>query len=43
MAFLGFVVLQNKLKPETVPILAELQRAAIRSVMVTGGLGGPQV
>ncbi|XP_070810736.1 polyamine-transporting ATPase 13A3-like [Pituophis catenifer annectens] len=36
MTFLGFVLLQNKLKPETVPILAELRRAAIRSVMVTG-------
>ncbi|XP_070586132.1 polyamine-transporting ATPase 13A3-like isoform X2 [Erythrolamprus reginae] len=36
MAFLGFVVLQNKLKPDTVSILAELQRAAIHSVMVTG-------
>lgn len=37
MDFLGFVLLQNKLKPETVPILAELRRACIRSVMVTGG------
>uniref|UniRef100_A0A670J3W8 Cation-transporting ATPase n=1 Tax=Podarcis muralis TaxID=64176 RepID=A0A670J3W8_PODMU len=36
MDFLGLVVLQNKLKPETVPILAELQRARIRLVMVTG-------
>ncbi|XP_039180740.1 probable cation-transporting ATPase 13A3 isoform X1 [Crotalus tigris] len=36
MDFLGFVLLQNKLKPETVPILAELRRACIRSVMVTG-------
>ncbi|KAM3822026.1 polyamine-transporting ATPase 13A3-like isoform 5-T6 [Vipera latastei] len=36
MDFLGLVLLQNKLKPETVPILAELRRACVRSVMVTG-------
>ncbi|KAM6453284.1 polyamine-transporting ATPase 13A3-like isoform 2-T4 [Liasis olivaceus] len=36
MDFLGFVMLQNKLKPDTGPILAELRQACIRSVMVTG-------
>ncbi|KAJ7313297.1 hypothetical protein JRQ81_004585 [Phrynocephalus forsythii] len=36
MEFLGLVMLQNKLKPETVPVLAELRRACIRPVMVTG-------
>ncbi|XP_042331882.1 LOW QUALITY PROTEIN: polyamine-transporting ATPase 13A3-like [Sceloporus undulatus] len=36
MDFLGLVMLQNKLKPETVPVLAELRRACIRPVMVTG-------
>ncbi|XP_061444002.1 polyamine-transporting ATPase 13A3-like isoform X2 [Rhineura floridana] len=36
MEFLGLVILQNKLKPETVPVLAELHRARIRLVMVTG-------
>ncbi|XP_058876833.1 polyamine-transporting ATPase 13A3, partial [Acipenser ruthenus] len=36
MDFLGLVVLQNKLKPQTPPVLAELRRAGIRTVMVTG-------
>ncbi|XP_064408963.1 polyamine-transporting ATPase 13A3 isoform X2 [Latimeria chalumnae] len=36
MDFLGLIMLQNKLKPETVPVLGELRQAAIRSVMVTG-------
>uniref|UniRef100_A0A803T0S5 Cation-transporting ATPase n=1 Tax=Anolis carolinensis TaxID=28377 RepID=A0A803T0S5_ANOCA len=36
MDFLGLAMLQNKLKPETVPVLAELRRACIRPVMVTG-------
>nr|XP_056719148.1 polyamine-transporting ATPase 13A3-like [Euleptes europaea] len=36
MEFLGLVMLQNKLKAETVPVLAELRRACIRPVMVTG-------
>eukprot|EP00026_Physarum_polycephalum_P000939 Phypoly_transcript_00940.p1 GENE.Phypoly_transcript_00940~~Phypoly_transcript_00940.p1 ORF type:complete len:1154 (+),score=157.66 Phypoly_transcript_00940:517-3462(+) len=34
--FLGFIVLQNKLKPETSPIIAELKSAYIRPVMITG-------
>ncbi|XP_064185049.1 polyamine-transporting ATPase 13A3-like isoform X2 [Anguilla rostrata] len=36
MEFLGLLMLQNKLKPQTVPALAELHRANIRTVMVTG-------
>ncbi|XP_077171278.1 polyamine-transporting ATPase 13A3-like [Paroedura picta] len=36
MEFLGLVMLQNKLKAETVPVLEELRRACIRLVMVTG-------
>uniref|UniRef100_A0A8D2LHB1 Cation-transporting ATPase n=1 Tax=Varanus komodoensis TaxID=61221 RepID=A0A8D2LHB1_VARKO len=36
MDFLGFVILQNKLKPATAPALAELRRARIRCAMVTG-------
>ncbi|KAJ8416600.1 hypothetical protein AAFF_G00324780 [Aldrovandia affinis] len=36
MEFLGLLILQNKLKPQTVPVLAELHRAHIRTVMVTG-------
>ena len=34
--FLGFLILQNKLKPQTAPVLSELNRAGIQSVMVTG-------
>ncbi|XP_041093172.1 probable cation-transporting ATPase 13A3 [Polyodon spathula] len=36
MDFLGLVLLQNKLKPQTLPVLAALRRAGIRTVMVTG-------
>ncbi|KAJ8254750.1 hypothetical protein GJAV_G00196960 [Gymnothorax javanicus] len=36
MDFLGLLILQNKLKPQTVPVVAELHRANIRTVMVTG-------
>ncbi|XP_033641842.1 probable cation-transporting ATPase 13A3 isoform X2 [Asterias rubens] len=34
--FLGFLVLQNALKPETTPVIHELIAADIRTVMVTG-------
>ena len=34
--FLGFIVLQNKLKPETPPIITELKAASVRPVMITG-------
>ncbi|XP_078525906.1 polyamine-transporting ATPase 13A3-like [Lissotriton helveticus] len=36
MDFLGLIMMQNKLKAETVPVLEELRRACIRTVMVTG-------
>ncbi|KAI1882813.1 hypothetical protein AGOR_G00238780 [Albula goreensis] len=36
MDFLGLVIMQNKLKPETPGVLGELHRANIRTVMVTG-------
>ncbi|XP_043933277.1 polyamine-transporting ATPase 13A3-like [Protopterus annectens] len=36
MELLGLVMMQNKLKPQTMPVLQELRRACIRSVMVTG-------
>ncbi|GFV89948.1 probable cation-transporting ATPase 13A3 [Trichonephila clavipes] len=36
LEFLGLVVLENKLKPETIPALDTLKNADIRSVMVTG-------
>lgn len=36
MKFVGLVVLENRLKLETTPVIAELNRANIRNVMVTG-------
>lgn len=36
LIFLGFVILENRLKPETTEIIRELTNANIRSVMVTG-------
>ena len=36
LTFLGFLVMQNKLKPETTPVIEELHRASIKTVMVTG-------
>ena len=34
--FLGFIVMNNVLKPETTPIIQKLYKAKIRVVMVTG-------
>ncbi|KAJ8686576.1 hypothetical protein QAD02_022370 [Eretmocerus hayati] len=34
--FLAFVILENRLKPETMPVIAALNEAAIKVVMVTG-------
>lgn len=36
MDFLGLIIMQNKLKPETPTVLEDLHRANIRTVMVTG-------
>ena len=36
LKFLGLLVMENALKPETTPIIRELTRASIRTVMVTG-------
>ncbi|XP_066477686.1 probable cation-transporting ATPase 13A4 [Tiliqua scincoides] len=36
LTFLGLLIMENPLKPETRPILEELSTARIRSVMVTG-------
>jgi len=36
LVFLGLIVFENKLKPETAPIVRELHDADIRIVMVTG-------
>lgn len=37
--FLGLVLLQNKLKVETAPVLAALHQADITTVMITGKKG----
>jgi magnesium-transporting ATPase (P-type) len=36
LIFYGLLIMQNMIKPETTPIIAELTRAGIGSVMVTG-------
>lgn len=36
LTFLGFLIMQNTLKPETTPVIQELCDADIRTVMVTG-------
>ena len=36
LTFLGLLVMENRLKPETTPIIRQLKQAAIRTVMVTG-------
>lgn len=36
MTFLGFLVMQNSLKPETTQVIKELHDANMRQVMVTG-------
>ncbi|KAM4040342.1 putative cation-transporting ATPase 13A4 [Anomaloglossus baeobatrachus] len=36
MEFLGLLILENRLKPETKPVLEQLNAANIRTVMITG-------
>ncbi|XP_038078895.1 probable cation-transporting ATPase 13A3 [Patiria miniata] len=36
LTFLGLLIMQNQLKPETKPVIRELQDAGIRTVMITG-------
>ncbi|KAM4693456.1 putative cation-transporting ATPase 13A4 [Discoglossus pictus] len=36
LEFLGLLILENRLKPETKPVLQELRNANIRTVMITG-------
>ncbi|XP_063225948.1 polyamine-transporting ATPase 13A3-like isoform X2 [Bacillus rossius redtenbacheri] len=36
MTFLGLIIMQNSLKPETTPVINQLHRAKIRCLMVTG-------
>lgn len=34
--FLGLIIMQNALKPETIPVINELHSAQVRTVMITG-------
>ncbi|XP_063775362.1 probable cation-transporting ATPase 13A4 [Pseudophryne corroboree] len=36
LLFLGFLIMENKLKPETKPVIHELKSANIRTIMLTG-------
>ncbi|XP_033763289.1 probable cation-transporting ATPase 13A3 [Pecten maximus] len=36
LTFLGLLVMENRLKPETTPVIQDLKEANIRTVMVTG-------
>ncbi|XP_053567848.1 probable cation-transporting ATPase 13A4 [Bombina bombina] len=36
LIFLGLLILENKLKPETIPALSELNSALLRTAMITG-------
>lgn len=36
LQFLGFIVFENKLKPSTSTVIAELNRAGIHNIMCTG-------
>lgn len=41
LTFLGLLIMENRLKKETRPVLTELRQAHIRTVMVTGRQGKP--
>ena len=36
LVFLGLMVFENRLKPQTTPVIRTLRKANIRNVMVTG-------
>ena len=38
LSFLGLLILENTLKPQTTPVIHQLREADIRTVMVTGEL-----
>lgn len=38
--FVGLIVMENKLKPETTLVIKELREANIRCIMVTGEFKG---
>jgi Cation transport ATPase len=37
LEFLGMIVLENRLKPETEPVIGVLKGACVKIVMITGG------
>jgi cation-transporting ATPase 13A3/4/5 len=39
LIFLGLIIMENRLKPETTGIIGVLRNASIRTVMVTGEFG----
>ena len=41
VTFLGLMVMQNQLKPETTGVIQELKDADIRTIMITGMKGDP--
>jgi len=36
LSFVGLLIMENKLKPETTPVIQQLKHANIPTVMVTG-------
>jgi len=40
LIFLGLIIMENRLKPETTGIISMLRNANIRNIMVTGKTGG---
>ena len=36
LQFLGLIVLENSLKPQTTPVIVQLSHARVRTVMATG-------
>ena len=38
LVFVGLIVMQNRLKPETTPVISTLTSAALRTIMITGEL-----
>lgn len=39
LIFLGLIIMENRLKPETTGIISMLHNASIRTIMVTGEIG----
>jgi cation-transporting ATPase 13A3/4/5 len=43
LEFLGMVVLENRLKPETEPVIGVLKGAGVKIVMITGRKGKERI